>query len=167
MSKEPHFQFGIPLTKPLVLDAVDLKPLLSAYLEQGYKQDTIVLRRVEVTPPSAHATFDVTNYSLPSDGQYHFTSIHAMIGVSQVGIVLASLDNGFDEKPGEIYMREFTIVCRRTIHRVEGLRMNLMLEDRVRVSDHVLYDITYDFDGGAFTGTLRCLFPLRVCEAAE
>lgn len=137
-----------------------LKEFLSEYLDRGYKDDTVVIRWVEIERDVARATLDVTEYFAPGDGGYHFTSLHAMIIVSQVGIILASRANGFETKPGEIYMRDFSILCRRKINKVCNIEMSLELRKAVRTKHDVLYDIEYQFESRAFTGSLRCLFPL-------
>ena len=121
-------------TTAIELNEDDIAPLLSDYLDSGYKKDVVKIRRIIVDPPSATATLDVLDYFMPGDGEYHFTSIHAMIVVSQIGIVLAIKDNELEAKPGEIYMREFTILCRRKINKTEGIRMSVRLARRVEAA---------------------------------
>lgn len=151
---------------PIVLTRAEFAPLLSPYLDEGYKRDSVRLRAIRVTWPRARAVLDVTAYAMPSNGRYHFTAMHAMLSVCQVGIVLASTAHGLAAKPGEIYMRDFTIVCRREINRTRGLELACELVRAQEARDAVLYKIAYDYCAGAFSGTLRCLFPRRA-PAAE
>jgi hypothetical protein len=149
---------------PTVLTPAEFAPLLSPYLREGYKQDAVCLREIRVSWPCAHTRLDVTAYAMPSNGRYHFTAMHAMLSVCQVGIVLATIAQGLPAKPGEIYMRDFTIVCRREINRTRGLELRCELLRAQGAADAVLYKIAYDYCGGAFSGTLRCLFPRRLPE---
>ena len=146
------------------LEAADIQDFLSPYLDHGYKQDRIAIRHVEVVGDRARASLDVPDYFMPGDGTYHFTSLHAMIVISQVGIVLASRANGFRDKPGEIYMRDFSIVCRRRIEKVRDIAFCLELRRALRARAQTLYEIDYEFEERAFTGRLRCLFPARSTE---
>jgi len=151
----------------LRLSPAEFAPQLSGYLAGGFKQDTVVLREIIVTFPRATARFDVTEYWMPQNGRYHFTALHALIGVSQVGIVLASSAHGLVAKPGEIYMRDFTIVCRREINRTRGLVLCCRLARQQETPEAVLYQLEYDYCRGAFTGSLRCLFPLVTPASTE
>jgi hypothetical protein len=149
-----------------VLTPAEFAPLLSSYLDEGYKRDSVCLREIRVAWPGARAQLDVTAYAMPSNGRYHFTAMHAMLSVCQVGIVLATIAHGLPAKPGEIYMRDFTIVCRREINRTGGLELCCELLRAQDAADAVLYKIAYDYCAGAFSGTLRCLFPRRPPEEA-
>jgi len=151
----------------MYLDAADMQDFLSPYLDHGYKQDRIALRDVEVLDDHARASLDVIDYFPPGDGAYHFTSLHAMIVVSQLGIVLACRSNGFHGKPGEIYMRDFSIVCRRKIQKVSDITFSLALRRSVQTRTEILYAIDYQFEAQAFTGRLRCLFPRGKSEPRE
>lgn len=146
------------------LEAADMREFFSPYLDHGYKQDRVAIRHVEVEGDRARASLDVPSFYPPGDGGYHFTSLHAMIVISQVGIVLASRANGFPSKPGEIYMRDFSIVCRRRIEKVRDITFCLELRRALRARAQTLYEIDYEFEERAFTGRLRCLFPARLPE---
>ncbi len=146
---------------PVVLTPPEFNALLSPYLDAGYKRDSVRLRHIRVAWPRARASLDVTAYAMPSNGRYHFTAMHAMLSVCQVGIVLATMAHGFSTKPGEIYMRDFTIVCRREINRTRGIDLSCEIMRAQAAPEAVLYKIAYDYCAGAFTGTLRCLFPRR------
>ncbi len=152
-----------PITEaPIAFETAHIQRLISPYLDHGYKRDTVRIRSIEAHRSGARALIDVSEYHMPGDGEYHFTSIHAMILVSQVGIVLAGHMNGFGEKPGEIYMRDFTIVCRRRILKTESISLEIEMRRAIETSDRIFYDIEYSFEDGAFHGTLRCFFPTRV-----
>lgn len=146
---------------PLVLGAAEFAPLLSAYLENGYKQDTVRLREIAIAWPRATAALDVTAYAMPSNGRYHFTALHAMLCVCQVGIVVATVAHGLTAKPGEIYLRDFAIECRREINQTRGLVLCCELLRAQDTPDAVLYKIGYEYCERAFSGSLRCLFPWR------
>ena len=148
-------------------EAADMRELISPYLEHGYKQDTVTIRCVDVEGEQARACLDVPEYFPPGDGGYHFTSLHAMIVVSQIGIVLASRANGFRNKPGEIYMRDFSIVCRRKIQKIRGIELFMELRRALRARGQVLYEIDYEFEKHAFSGRLRCLFPTQAPEPQQ
>lgn len=149
------------------LDPADMQEVISPYLDHGYKQDTVTIRCVEVEGKQARACLDVPTYFPPGDGGYHFTSLHAMIVVSQVGIVLASRANGFQSKPGEIYMRDFSIVCRKKIQKIRGIELSVELRRALRARGEILYEIDYEFEDHAFSGRLRCLFPTRPPEPQQ
>jgi hypothetical protein len=151
---------------PLALPPAVFRPLLSPYLDAGYKQDTVRLRQIVVTWPRATASLDVTAHAMPSNGRYHFTALHAMLCVCQVGIVVATIAHGLTAKPGEIYMRDFSIVCRREINRTRDLLLRCELARAQATPDAVLYEIGYEYCERAFTGTVRCLFPLRAPAGA-
>jgi hypothetical protein len=151
----------------VVLTPPEFTRLLSPYLDEGYKRDSVRLRHIRVAWPRARATLDVTAYAMPSNGRYHFTAMHAMLSVCQVGIVLATIAHGFASKPGEIYMRDFSIVCRREINRTRGIDLSCEIMRAQAARDAVLYKIAYDYCAGAFTGTLRCLFPRRSSAATS
>lgn len=149
------------------LEPADMRELISPYLDYGYKQDTVTIRCVEVEGEQARASLDVPAYFPPGDGGYHFTSLHAMLVVSQVGIVLASRANGFRNKPGEIYMRDFSIVCRRRIQKIQDIELRMELRRALRARGQILYEIDYQFEERAFSGRLRCLFPTRAPEPQQ
>jgi len=149
------------------LKASEMQALHSPYLDHGYKQDLVAIRDVVVEGRRARASLDVPRHFAPGDGDYHFTSLHAMIVTSQLGIVLASHANGFRSKPGEIYMRDFSIVCRRRIQKVRDIRLLIELRRALRARGQILYEIDYEFDDRAFSGGLRCLFPTRSPEPAR
>jgi hypothetical protein len=143
----------------VVLSAPELAPFLSPYLAGGYKQDTVEIRELAITWPSACARLDVTAFSMPANGRYHFTALHALVSVCQVGIVVATVAHGFTAKPGELYLRDFGIECRREINRTRDLVLRCELRRAQDVPGAVLYKIAYDWCEGAFSGTLRCFFP--------
>ena len=149
----------------LVLSPGDFAPLMSTYLDDGLRHDRVVIREIALRFPHATARLDVTEYSMPQNGRYHFTAPHAMVCVSQVGIVLACVAQGLTAKPGEVYMRDFTIVCRREINQAAGLTLRCSMVREQKGVDAVLYELAYDYCAGAFTGTVRCLFPLPRASA--
>lgn len=152
--------------RPIRLDAHAVRGLGSWYLADGYLHDRIVLRDLVVTYPRVTAFLDVVECALPDNGRYHFTAMHAMLAVFQVGVVAATAAHGFTAKPGEIYLRDFALVCRREINQTRGLPLHCELLRAQPAEGAVLYKIAYDFCAGAFSGTLRCLFPAARPEVA-
>ena len=136
-----------------------LAPLLSPYLAGGYRRDAVEIRELVLALPRLRATLDVTDFAMPGNGRYHFTALHALLCVCQVGVVAATLAHGLDAKPGEIYLRDFAIVCRREINVTRGLRLQAQLTRAQETPAAVLYALAWEYEAGAFTGTLRCLFP--------
>jgi hypothetical protein len=141
--------------------AAEMAALRSWYLDEGYRRDSVEVREIVVAYPRATAVLDVVAYAMPANGRYHFTAMQAMLTVCQVGVVLGSIAQGFAVKPGELYMRDFTIVCRREINQTHDVRLRCELRRAQPTPVAVLYEIAYDYCDGAFSGTLRSLFPRR------
>jgi hypothetical protein len=109
------------------LDEVTARPFLSEYLANGFKEDDLVLESVRFEPGKIHGDFRVDGFFHPDDGTFHLSATMAFHCIGQIGIVYASLDNGFDHKPGEIYQTDVRMIFRKPIRSLRfPVKLNLV-----------------------------------------
>ncbi|MGH3874350.1 MAG: hypothetical protein ACRDSR_23095 [Pseudonocardiaceae bacterium] len=112
---------------PTRLNEVTARPFLSGYLANGFKEDDLVLESVLFEHEAIRGEFRVDSFFCPGDGIFHLSATMAFNCIGQVGIVYASLDNGFDRKPGEIYQTDLRMIFRKPIRAVRfPVRLNLV-----------------------------------------
>lgn len=126
---------------------------------RGYKEDSLEITEIHYEKDSINASIKVTNYFMPSDGQYHFTAFHAQLFICQLMILHMSLCKGFKKKPGEAYMRNFEMRLNKPIHKTSDIQIKLRLSKTRDTLKGVF--VRYDFDiEGAFIG--KCS-GLQIC----
>lgn len=136
-----------------------IQPYLSAYLSDGWRQDEFTLSDVDVEPGQITAQVHVEAYFMPGDGTFHFTVPQAFIWVAQLAIVYACWEHNLDEKPGEVYLREINLQCRRTIT-TETIDLLLTYDAKRYLPDSVYYMGEIDVGSGAFVGSGKFIIPL-------
>lgn len=91
------------------LNAKELNPLIARYLTDGFRQDVITLDSVTHQPSKIKARFLVKEHFLPSDGMFHLSAVMASLCVSQLGMVLASLECDLESKPYDLYLLDLRL----------------------------------------------------------
>ncbi|MCB0279433.1 MAG: hypothetical protein KDD94_08025 [Calditrichaeota bacterium] len=138
-----------------------LRPYLSVYLSDGYRQDELALDAVEVEQGKISANLKVINYFMPGDGRFHFTAPLAFIWVAQLAIIYTCWEHDLSEKPGEIYLREIHLQTRKMINKTENISLILKVtKKRYLVNGTVYYTGSIDIDNGAFWGEGKFVSPL-------
>lgn len=84
----------------------EISPLIAKYLDHGFRQDVITLDSVSHQPSAIKARFLVKEHFLPSDGLFHLSGVMATLCLSQLGMVLASLECNLQSKPYDLYLMD-------------------------------------------------------------
>jgi hypothetical protein len=89
---------------------------ISSYLRDGWRQERVVLERVECGASGIRGQLTLSNHVRAADAQFHVSALQIMIWVQQLAIVYAcqALDATKDEI-GEVYLREFALRFRRPV----------------------------------------------------
>lgn len=128
-------------------------PLVSEYLASGYRTDELLLNRVLLDDERILASVKVSQFFMPGDGQFHLTTMMAIIWLSQLGIVYSCLDNGLKSKEHEFYMREFRVRCRKRILELNDILLELIITGKRVTGDTIHYSADFDVDLGASPDT--------------
>lgn len=155
-----HVQKYMEANNMVRLSPVEIQSYLSAYLSGGWRQDELVLESVDVAPGRVVGSLKVVSYFMPSDGVFHFTVPLAFIWVAQLALIGACWEHSLAEKPGEVYLREVNIQCRRMINKTEDIQISLTADKKRYRTNSVYYVGRIDIDRGAFVGSAKFMFPL-------
>ncbi|WP_263080391.1 hypothetical protein [Endozoicomonas sp. Mp262] len=134
------------------LDNISFEKMASPYLMGGYKTDCVNVDDILYDENSIIAILSISDYFMPSDGRYHFTAFHTQLIVSQLQMIHMYLLQGIDKKPGEAYMRDFTMKLTHQINKTKGIKIQLTRK-KIRETGKGTY-MKYDFDveNGSFSG---------------
>lgn len=130
---------------------------LSTYLIEGWTKDIHCIQSIEVDADRIVALIDVSDPYYPIE-EYYFTTVQAVPLLYQLSILYACY-NDFAQKPGDVYLRELNMECRRMIQKLEGIRFEANLVNKRRLKDWMYYVLDYKFEQ-AFRGQLRYAVPL-------
>ncbi len=136
-----------------------LEPYLSGYLMGGWREDDLVLDSVEVERGRIRGMISARAFYMPGDGTFHLTVPSVFIWVSQLAIIYACWEQCLPRKPGEIYVREIDLKCRRPVTSPRDIRFSLTLTSQRRVPEGIYYCGAISVDDGAFIGDGRFILP--------
>lgn len=135
------------------LDEKTFDNMASKYLMGGYKTDTIKIDEIIYDDNDIVATISVTDYLMPSDGKYHFTAFHTQLLISQLVLIQTYLCKGLDEKPGEAYMRDFSMKLKKQINKTEGIQIRLSRKKIKNTSRGIYMNYDFSVENNSFSGT--------------
>lgn len=147
------------------LAAPQLAPYLSPYLQGGYKQDSLALNHVEVDAAGIRGSLDVRECFMPLTGEFHLTVPLAFIWVAQLGIIYGCVTSGLREKPGEIFLREINMTCKRPVTKMRDINFSLRLIRKLRTPGGMFYRGSLDIENKSFTGVSSFVLPPPGCAA--
>lgn len=99
----------------LHLSGGDIKPFLSTYLTEGFREDDIVIRSVCYEKGAIRGQFSVEQAFIAGDGRFHLSMTAATNCIAQLCIIYACLDNDVKQKTMEIYAADFSIAFKKPI----------------------------------------------------
>lgn len=137
-----------------------IKPYLSPYLMGGWRDDKMVLQQVDVEPGRICGVVQVTDYFMPNDGVFHLTVPAVFIWFAQLAIIYGCWEQKLSKKPGEIYVREIQLKCKRPVTSTDGIEFVLTLSSKRRLPDGVYYSGNISVDRDAFVGSGKFVLPL-------
>lgn len=144
----------------MLLSPDQIKPYLSPYLMGGWRDDEMALQQVDVEPGCIRGVVQVTDYFMPGDGVFHLTVPSVFIWFAQLAIVYGCWEQKLSKKPGEIFVRDIQIKCKRPVTSTEGIEFVLTLSSKRRVAEGVFYAGNFSVDREAFVGSGKFLLPL-------
>jgi hypothetical protein len=132
----------------------------------GWRQDEFALDAVDVEPGCIRGVIRPVKFFLPSDGMFHLTVPSAFIWVAQLGIIYGCWDQNLARKPGEIFIRDIHLRCRRPVTVTTGIEFVLPVVSKRPVSDGIFYRGSISVDRDAFVGEATFVLPLPVQNAS-
>ena len=140
-------------------DHIRLKKLMSSYLDGGFHQDILSIEEVTFYEKSGAILFRVKDFFMPSDGQFHVSSILTELCISHAGVMYSHVDNGLSEKKHEVYLRSSSIVFKKPI-RDQQILLTFNILKKVVKGPVVFYQANMDFNHGSFIGKVNWIMPL-------
>lgn len=137
----------------------DIRPFLSGYLTEGYREDDLVMKSVCFRGDSIDGQFSAEHAYIPGDGHgFHLSLISAANCISQLSIIFACLDSRMPEKPGEVYASDFSIQFKRPIR---TRSFNIFLRrDEVEIRNRTKrYRVSGTVANGHFEYGMTFVFP--------
>ena len=139
----------------------DYGPRSSAYLGGGYKEDNFELTNVMIGEQRALGSVRVCSFFPPSNGEFHLSSIMALIWLSQLTTIYSCYDNGLTRKTEEVYIRNFHMKCRKRIVELNDILLECEITSKAVRNEVVHYRGNFDIDVGSFTGKASWFMPIR------
>ena len=130
----------------------DYEPLSSTYLKEGYKNDDFQLTNVMVGKRIIIGSVKVNRFFPPMDGEFHLSAAMAMIWISQLGTVYSFLDTNVPKKDREIYLRYFSMKCRKRIVELNEILLEVEITSKAERDGKIHYRSKFDIDVGSFLG---------------
>jgi hypothetical protein len=135
-----------------------VRPFMSAYLDEGFRDDEIDLERVDFSPSQIRADFKVRRAYMPLDGRFHLSATLAMNCIGQAGVVYAGLSSGRAERAGEIYLADLRIGFRKPVL-TEEFTVDFLCKKRIERMGLVTYSGTGQVHDGCFVFEARFVAP--------
>ena len=132
--------------------AEDYAPRTSLYLEEGYKSDDFELTNVMIGEKVAIGSVTVNRFFPPMDGEFYLSTPMAMIWVFQLGIIYSMYDVGAPKKDRKVYLRQFSMKCRKRVVELNEILVELLVTSRVARDGRIHYRAILDVDVGSFIG---------------
>tara|TARA_B100000767_G_scaffold271132_1_gene296116 strand:+ start:1831 stop:2286 length:456 start_codon:yes stop_codon:yes gene_type:complete len=136
-----------------------INQLKSEYLEETYKQDTLLIDDIEFDNGVLTTTLNVANFCPDTKGKFHLSATTAFRIVQQLGVIIVQLNHGIKEKTEEIWMSSCNLKFNQPI-------VNLQIPIVVSIkSSTVQPSVRHDlveasFSNGAFIIEANSYMPL-------
>ena len=82
----------------IIKSGKEINGLLSPYIEGGFSDDVIAIEKVEFEKSEIRIKYKVKSFFMPSDGQFHLSSLVAEMCALRAGLIYGHLDNGLSKK---------------------------------------------------------------------
>lgn len=97
------------------LDRIRLKKLTSSYVDGGFHQDKLCITEAIFYESGGYMAFEMEDYFMPSDGEFHLSSLLAETCLLHAGVVYSHVDNGLTVKQYEVYLRSIQFNFKKPI----------------------------------------------------
>ncbi len=147
-------------TEKSELDKGRLKKLTSSYLNGGFHHDKVSIIEARFYESGAFLIFEMDDYFMPSDGEFHLSSILAEVCVLHAGVIYAHIDTGSVVKDREVYLQSSKMQFNKPI-RGKRFTLAFTVTNAVEKGKIKYYQATLDFNDGCFTGEYSWVIPLN------
>lgn len=141
-------------------DKARLKKLTSAYLDGGFHHDKVSIIEAQFHEHGGSLVFEMSDFFMPSDDEFHLSSILAEVCVLHAGVIYAHIDTGSSVKDREVYLRSSKMNFRKPI-RDKRFTFDFTVTKKITKGPIKSYQATLDFNDGCFTGEYNWIIPLN------
>ena len=142
------------------IDKDRIKKLTSSYLDGGFHHDKLSIDQAEFYENGASLVFEMNEYFMPSDDEFHLSSILAEVCVLHAGVIYSHIETGSTVKNREVYLRSSSMNYIKLI-REKRFTLDFNVTSKVVKGSTKHYQATLDFNDGCFTGEYNWIIPLN------
>jgi hypothetical protein len=136
----------------------ELRPIMSQYLERNCMQERHTLEELYGCEGCLRARMYATEIGPYESHGFNLSVTVVMRWIYQLGVIYAALDKGHDRKRGPVWLRDFSIKCRRPV-RDRAWTCELRLVSKIERAKMTFYRGTFDVCDRAFFGEATCAVP--------
>ncbi|MGF1741860.1 hypothetical protein L4C34_12425 [Vibrio profundum] len=137
----------------------EINGLLSPYIEGGFSDDDIAIEKVEFDKREIRIKYKVKSFFMPSDGQFHLSSLVAEMCALRAGLIYGHLDNGLSKKENEVYLLSYSIRCSKPIREMEfGFKMSIV--KKIKRNSGSIYKVRFSIGNDNFVGSGSFFMPI-------
>jgi hypothetical protein len=149
-----------------VLPAHQLKPLISPYLDSGWREEHFSIKEARLAANWMRLTLSVDKYVPDYQGKFHFSALQAVLWLQQMAIIYLCHDLGKPkEVVGEVIVRDLQIKFLRPIAEVSEVVMESRLRNWEERKGKRYYVVEFDVQQGAFIGDYSAV--IRLPDTSE
>lgn len=140
----------------------ELQQYSSPYLQSGYKEDEYTVRSIEINDEfdTFIATIDITDYYLPSDGQFHLSALTCSRVMQQL-LIIFTFKYLQRPKDAEIFVLSEKCKFRKLVTDTKNIPFKV---DAVQVTEKrgkLFFNAAFDVGEGAFLGEACWCLPIN------
>lgn len=140
-------------------DRLRLKKLCSPYVDGGFRKDILEINEVELYEDAGFIVFTMSDFHMPSDGEFHLSSLMADVCLLHAGVIYSHVDTGSTIKDREVYLKSGSIRYLKPISE-RKFRLDFYITEK-RISGPLKhYTSMIDFNNGCFVGEYSWMVPL-------
>lgn len=143
------------------VSADDYDPRGSSYLGGGYKVDDFELINVLLGEKIVFGSVRVNEFFPPMNGEFHLSAAMASIWLMQLGTVYSFYDIDVPKKDREIYLRSFSMRCRKRIVELNDIVLEIEILSKAAANGTIVYRARFDIDVGSFNGEMGWFMSAR------
>lgn len=142
------------------LDKDRLKKLTSSYIDGGFHSDDLSIINATFHENGGSIIFEMCDFFMPSDGEFHLSSLLAEVCVLHAGVVYSHIETGSTVKNREVYLRSSKMSYNKPI-REQRFTLDFFVTNKV-IKGHIKsYQATVNFNNGSFVGEYNWIIPLN------
>jgi len=141
-------------------DKIRLKQLTSPYIDGGFHNDNLTIIEAQFFENGGSVIFEMSDYYMPSDDEFHLSSLLAEVCVLHAGVIYSHIETGSKVKNREVYLRSSTMNYIKPI-REQRFKFDFIVTNKVVKGNIKSYQATIDFNDGCFTGEYNWIIPLN------